>query len=115
MYGLDGTYNSAVAFILGYDCGNGSLFLAGFREWLVVKYGEGDNLGWPTLVKLLAHVDGQGLLYDAGVDALVVDTLFQLLDEFLEQRDEYGGLVKIFDRYLAWLKSQEWFRSETLE
>ena len=45
MYVLNETYESAAAFVLGYDaaCEGGPLM--GFREWLVLRIGSGAQSG----------------------------------------------------------------------
>jgi hypothetical protein len=50
LHGLDGTYGAGVAFILGCDAGTSGILLSGFREWLIVRLHDGNNLSWPALV-----------------------------------------------------------------
>lgn len=109
LHGLDGTYGSSVAFVLGCDAGTSGVLLAGFREWLIVRLGDGNNLSWPALVERIVGSAG------SGADPANSSDLFELLDEFLVLRDDRAGMVKIFDSYLTWLKGQEWYRSEILE
>jgi hypothetical protein len=111
--GLDGSFGQATAFLLGLDAGNDGCLLVGFREWLVVRLGDGANLGWPALVAHLATPQGPDLRVLralSGEDNLrLVRTMCDLLDEFLLERSQADGLLKIFDRYLKWLRAQEWY------
>lgn len=92
--------------------------LAGFREWLIVRLDDGNNLGWPALVAQALDVD-EGVAASASTieeaDGFRFDGLFRLLDEFFERRDEQDGMVRICYRYGEWLKGQLWYRPEMLE
>jgi hypothetical protein len=118
LHGLDGTYGASVAFVLGCDAGTSGILLSGFREWLIVRLGDGNNLSWPGLVLQIISAESieQNEEQPPGsdADAQRLDHLFQLLDEFLEQRDERDGMVRIYSRYIEWLKGQSWFRPEML-
>ncbi|HEX3788597.1 MAG TPA: hypothetical protein VHW44_12105 [Pseudonocardiaceae bacterium] len=114
MYGIDGSYGQFCAFLHGVDAGNDGQLLVGFRESLVVQVGTGDNLNWPSL---LLHVSFPGvnggfgaILVEPANEQLAVDTLFSLLDEFLERRTGSRALAEIFDEYLTWLRAQSWYR-----
>lgn len=119
LHGLDGSYKDFVTFLLGFDAATSWNLLSGFREWLVVRNGDGNNLVWSALVQRLALPEREHGYrcrpLDPEEDAHAVATLFRLLDEFLELKAEHGGTVKIYDRYLTWLKGQTWFRPETLQ
>lgn len=118
IHGLDGTYGTGVAFVLGCDASTSGLLLSGFREWLIVRLDDGNNLSWPSLVLKISDAESvesnkeQSL--EVEPDDQMFDHLFQLLDEFLEQRNEREGMVRIYSRYIEWLNSQSWFRPETL-
>lgn len=118
LHGLDGTYGAGVAFILGCDASTSGILLSGFREWLIVRLGDGNNLSWPGLVLQIMNVEavdhGAEGAPNPSIDEERLDLLFGLLDEFLEQRDERGGLTRIYGRYIEWLKAQSWFRPEML-
>ncbi|MGW7343099.1 hypothetical protein [Streptomyces sp. NPDC054854] len=53
-HGLDGSYTTTTAFLLGLDAGSSWSMLTGFQEWLVVRLGKGHDLTWPVLVRHLA-------------------------------------------------------------
>ncbi|GLZ29396.1 hypothetical protein Lesp02_15860 [Lentzea sp. NBRC 105346] len=89
-------YERLVTYVLGLD--QGSAALDGFREFLVLKVGTGDNLTWPGLVGLL----GGSMDEDARVALL-----FDLLDEFLAEVQSAGRLA-IYREYFAWLRAQPW-------
>jgi hypothetical protein len=48
------------------------------------------------------------------VDARAVDTLFRLLDAFLDQRQTHNGMRKIYDDYRAWAEADDRRRQELL-
>ncbi|WP_433199358.1 hypothetical protein ACQP1G_06445 [Nocardia sp. CA-107356] len=109
MYGLDGSFGQFVAFLSGVDAGNDWQLLTGFREWLVVRLGDGDNLVWSGLVLHLAFPDQQSgrrdLLANPEDNRVAVDKLLELLDEFLTRRTGHRELVRVFDEYLTWLEA----------
>ncbi len=51
MYVYPVTYDTAVAFVDGYDAATQRGLLVGFREWLIVKLDGGSNLVWSALVR----------------------------------------------------------------
>lgn len=110
-YGLDGTYASMTAFVLGCDAGSSNGMLAGFREWLVVRLDHGNNLAWLALVR---HLAPGGFVHPLTpeADTAAVGTLFQLLDEFLELREGRDGPLKIYSAYQAWLNAQNWYHPD---
>jgi hypothetical protein len=114
MWGLDGSFGQFCAFVTGADAGNDWQLLTGFREWLVVRADAGNNLTWPALILRLAfpgvEIGQRERLTDPDGNTQAVDTLFALLAEFLDLRTPQGGTVAMFDEYLAWLKSQSWYR-----
>jgi hypothetical protein len=111
MHGLDGTYATMTAFVLGCDAGSSGGMLTGFREWLVVRLDNGNNLSWPALIR---HLAPQGWTHPLtpGADAEAVTALFDLLEEFLEQREQRDSLFKIYTAYQEWLKTQSWHHPE---
>lgn len=108
MYGLDGSYSAAVSFVLGCDAATSGVLLSGFREWLIVRLGDGNNLAWTALVTRIVS-PGMPVPNEEATAGL-----FQLLDEFLALRDRRDGMARIYDQYLRWLKSQEWYRDDML-
>lgn len=114
LYGLDGSYGQYCAYLEGLNAGNDGHLLTGFREWLVTRLGDGNNLTWPGLVIHLARpagpATGRDAVESADRDPAVIDTLFTLLDEFFARRSAPEGLVRVYDDYLTWLKAQPWYR-----
>ncbi|MCU7724234.1 hypothetical protein ODJ79_10955 [Actinoplanes sp. KI2] len=114
LYGLDGSYGQYCAYLAGLDAGNDGRLLTGFREWLVTRLGDGNNLTWQGLVIHLARPDGaaggRAAVESADRDPAVIDTLFALLDEFFALRVGPPDLVRIYDDYLTWLKAQSWYQ-----
>jgi hypothetical protein len=104
MYLMRDDFPTAVAYVEGCDQGNARSLLAGFREWLITRAGCGDNLVWWALVLKLAlpeSTDAPGNLTPEN-DTVAKRTLFRLLDEFLELRDEHDGLPRIYAAYQQW-------------
>ncbi len=110
LYGVPDTFRGLCAFVQGVDAGNEWQFLAGFREFLVVRADKGANLTWTGLVLHIAFPGNDhlaaGLLADPEQEQHAADTLFQLLDEFLERRSRHGEPTKVFAEYLDWRKAQ---------
>jgi hypothetical protein len=46
-------FNVAAGFLQGYDLATEGGLLIGFREWLILQVGYGNNLSWPELVLTL--------------------------------------------------------------
>jgi hypothetical protein len=118
MYGVDGSFNSVAAFVLGFDAATNGGLLSGFREWLIVRIDDGNNLAWPALAGRLLAVDcshGDPGRMCAGCGEQGGSKLLGVLDEFLSIKEERNGMAKIFDAYLEWLKKQQWYRSDMLE
>jgi hypothetical protein len=101
MYTQKETYGEVVAFIDGYNtaCEGGPLM--GFREWLALKQGFGQNLAWSGLVLDLAFPtapDAERVLSGAlDLERNAITKLFALLREFFEERS--AGLVAIMASY----------------
>lgn len=101
--GLDGSFTLAATYLDGYDAATDWIFLTGFREWLVLKLGEGNNLACRGLVGALCERDS------VPDDEQRVDHLLALLDEFLTERSAADGPGEILVRHRRWLETQEWF------
>src|SRR2546426_1003256 len=71
--------------------------LTGFREWLVVKLGYGNNLAWPALALRLIFPDaespGQELLQDAA-QRQAVESCSRSLKSFGRSEDQPKGCVE---------------------
>jgi hypothetical protein len=111
MFGLDGSFKMATAFVTGCDAGNAWCLLNGFREWLVVKLGHGNNLAWPGVVLQICFPNEPSAWapysLDEQHDPAATEALFALLDEFLEVRGQHDGLRRIFEEHGRWLEQQE--------
>jgi len=107
MYVWPETFECVVSFLSGYDAAQSGGFLVGFREWLIVRADEGNNLAWPSLVLTVI-----GDLGEERESAKLIDGLFDLFDEFFAIRQSGDGLRKIYAQYEDWLRHQEWYPSE---
>ena len=107
MYGIT-NFATACTFITGYDAAHNWSALNGFREMLIPRLDRGDNLTWVALVRHLAP-GGWSDPLTPEADAAATETLFELLDEFLARSTQHGGLLRIYEDYLTWLKAQDWY------
>lgn len=105
------TYEAAVAFVLGYDSAINGGLLWGFREWLIVRLAEGNNLAWPGLVLELIRSRSASSAGPQSSDEqrAAVESLLAIIEEFLSERDRVGGGRRIYAIYEQWLQSQDWY------
>ena len=106
------TFDTVASFIDGADMASNGSFLAGFREWLIVKVDDGDNLHWTALILELAFPKARSPRkeLEACEDHLpVIEIMFQLLDSFCQERQE-SGLRLIYLTYEKWLRKQSWYK-----
>lgn len=110
LFGLDGSYRSSAAFLVGLDVGSFGGLLRGFSEWLVVRRGHPTSLGWQRLVPEIA-LEGESISDPANLDAAQeqrsVDFLFALLIEFLELRDNSLEFARMYAAYNSLYASNE--------
>ncbi|MET8541072.1 hypothetical protein ABZW03_10505 [Kitasatospora sp. NPDC004799] len=110
LFGLDGSYRSSVAFLVGLDLGSSGGLLRGFSEWLVVRRGHRTSLGWQRLVLEVA-LAGESISGPADLDGAreqrSVDFLFALLIEFLELRDNSLEFARMYAAYSSLYASDE--------
>jgi hypothetical protein len=112
MYFSPVNYDTAAAFLQGFDVANSGAALTGFREWLVLRVGCGNNLAWSELVLRLAFPDAESprkCLSQSGNQKQATELLFGLLDEFWHQRETHQGLRRIYLCYQEWLRRQDWY------
>jgi hypothetical protein len=104
-HGLDGTFATTTAFILGVDAGTSGNMLTGFREWLIVRLDRDHNLTWPALVR---HLAPSGWIHPLTprADTEAVITLHRLLAEFFDAREQPDSLAMIFRDYQSWLTTR---------
>ena len=102
MYGVS-TFEEAVAFIDGFDAACEWTFLLGFREWLVTKLGQGNNLAWSGLVRELAKRQTLSERDHDGMIRFLVETL----ERFFDERASRDGLRRIFADYERWMERRE--------
>lgn len=106
------TYQEASSFVLGCDAGNNFCLLHGFREWLVVKAGRGNNLHWSALVLHLALPDvpdpWSAIASSAEHNRTAINALFDLLNEYFEALgSNHHGLAGLFLDHRVWLERSE--------
>ncbi|MEV7549290.1 hypothetical protein AB0N89_06670 [Amycolatopsis sp. NPDC089917] len=106
LYLLDGSdldYRQAVTFVTGLDLGTNGRLLDGFREFLVLKADVGANLVWSSLVRIVVHGRDHRSMADKD-DQVLVDGLWDLLDEFLAETAAAGSR-RIHHEYFLWCQS----------
>ena len=85
------TLTGLEAYLMGYDhhsMRHGGPGLDGWTDWLVARMGRECNHGWNGKVRHLALGDVQNLWeLSAEQDQLVIKVLFELLDQFLAERE----------------------------
>jgi hypothetical protein len=100
------SYRTVSAFVLGIEYTHPDRPLDGFREFLVLRLGRGNNLVWTGLVLHLAFPGRDGgwgtVLDEPGADAVAIAALFDLLDEFLGRVAEPGAVAAIKAEHQAW-------------
>ncbi len=104
-------YDQLVAFVTGVDMGSQGALLAGFREFLILKYDGGSNLWWSALVMRL-RVPDASIPLETEDDQAAVNGLFDLLDEFLAETGSAFGATRIYHEYFLWLQQQSWYKPE---
>jgi hypothetical protein len=112
MYVAKVDFDSVAAFIAGFNLATNGGLLVGFREWLIVKLGYGNNLVWDALVLKLTFPEAESAsnqLLQAEQQKRAVESLFQLLEAFLQEKNSPDGLRRIFISYEEWLKHQDWY------
>ncbi|AVT39129.1 hypothetical protein [Plantactinospora sp. BB1] len=104
MWLIRADFASVVSFVDGCNEGNARALLTGFQPWLVTRAGCLDNHLWWSIVAHLTEPVGAKNVRDLGpeLDARAVETLFDLLDEFLELRDEHDGLRRVYAVHEEW-------------
>ena len=111
MYFPEETYAAAAALVFGYDLACEGGVLAGFREWLVVRLNDGQNLGWTALVLHVAFPAArdprQAVLASPEAQRHAIDVLFRMLAEYEDVRTGEDGLQRVFLAYDRWLQQQQ--------
>ncbi len=107
-----GRYVPAPSFICvctdlcGYDAALDNVPLAGFREWLVLKFDDGDNMVWDGLAHFIIRPDieyTRVLSWDQEKERIA--SLGLLLEEFIEHREKVG-VDKIRHDHEAWKRAR---------
>ncbi|MEV0068691.1 hypothetical protein [Amycolatopsis sp. NPDC050768] len=85
------TLSGTTAFMAGYDHAasrHGGPGLDGWREWLMANHEVSRNLVWQAQIEQIALPDRQGgTVLTPEQEAHVLEVLFELLDEFLAERE----------------------------
>ncbi|AGC49076.1 hypothetical protein MYSTI_07804 [Myxococcus stipitatus DSM 14675] len=107
-------YETLVAYVLGFDAATGGGALTGFREWLITRVRDGNNLDWPMLLDMLrAQRAASTVEAREEREKERVDFLCDSLRAFFEVQQSPDGLRTIYVDYEAWLGEQEWYDPPT--
>ncbi|MER6007024.1 hypothetical protein ABT120_51395 [Nonomuraea angiospora] len=90
MFVIGGRLAGLEAFLEGYDQHarrHGGPGLQGWTEWLIARRGETCNHHWSGQVRHIALDTWDRWELSAEQEELVIDTLFNLLDEYLAERE----------------------------
>jgi hypothetical protein len=101
-------FDTAVAFLLGFDQARDSEPLAGLREWLIMQLGHGENFAWPELVLRIAYPEAGARPRElpAADQERLLGLLFETIAEFWKDRARAGGFQEITRRYADWEASR---------
>lgn len=104
--------DAASAFLMGFDLARDGEVLAGFREWLVMKLGYGNNFAWPELAIRLGYPEPlvRPLVLPAEDRERLMGLLFETIEEFWKEREAARGPGEILRRHSDWLRSQDWYQ-----
>src|SRR5436190_48179 len=87
-------FDLVAAFINGFNAAIHGGLLLGFRQWLIVRLGHGNNLPWDALVLRLTFPEAESLggqLLQGDNQKRAVESLFDLLDAFLFEQGSSEG------------------------
>ena len=117
MYVQEPTYATLCAFVLGYDLALDGGVLRGFREWLITRLGDANNLAWPALVLRAAFPGAPNpeaeVHSSTASQKQAINVLFELIGEFDRLRAEPDGMRRIFAAYERWLATQSWYTPDS--
>ena len=108
MYVNPVNYSTVTAFVEGYNFGDDSRPLRGFREWLVMQVEVGHNFHWPKLVLCQAFPHNETpwkMPTTPEANAEAIDAMFRLLAEFFDVLNE-NGLQSILDSHVEWKRQR---------
>ena len=102
-------YDFVTTFICGYNYACDGAFLAGFKEWLAMRYGHVSNVAWYAVIRFetIGDTDKQGASDDTN-DQVLLNALRELLTEFMRHREAIGLRNVLYD-HGVWLRQFEWF------
>ena len=106
MYVSPATFESVCILFDGMNMALDGAPLLGFREWLVIKFEDGDNLHWYKLAEWAIGFTPENRATMDHKAALL--RLESLMKEFFEYRRTYGVVV-IYDDYRRWLLRHKWY------
>lgn len=106
------SYDSTVAYIEGMDDGASGALLTGFREFLLLKLGHQDSRAWSGLALRLALDDDRPRPTSVHEEAVALDRLFDLLDEFLAEIRGDDAIQRLFHEYVLWSSEQPGYNAD---
>ena len=94
------------AFLLGRSSVSNEL--VGFREFLVLRLGDGNNLGPAGVARHLALPGYRGGAITEEQEAVVLEVYLDLLDEFLAEVGSSDNRMRIIREHACWLEAKGW-------
>ncbi len=107
MYTGEKSFGMLCSFLDGFNLARDGGPLAGFREWLVPRANDGNNLHWSGLVKLIIVPNATPPL-SSKQDEMCMRGALTLLSEYLAYRENVG-ITKIHYEYGRWLLRKSWY------
>jgi hypothetical protein len=99
------SFATVCAYIDGFNSARGGGPLLGFREWLVLKLDDGNNLHWIGLADRLISGDEHS---EGGGQEQRILALGRLIGDYLRERDK-DGITKVYYDYGRWLLRRRWY------
>jgi hypothetical protein len=111
MWVIPPSFATVCAYLDGFNSARGGGPLLGFREWLVVKLDDGNNLHWIGLAERLiaGQEPSEGLAQERRILALG-----GLIGDYLRERDR-DGITKVYFDYGRWLLGKRWYNGPLRE
>ena len=93
-------FDIAASFVHGFDAACCGGILRGFNEWLIPRLGYGCNLAWSEVALhfIMKDVKDPRKHLSQSNHEIIVDSLFELLQEFWDARDGDNGIRMIYIR-----------------
>jgi hypothetical protein len=103
------SFEKVVAYLEGLNSGTHGRLLEGLREYLMLRLREDSNLWWPGLVIKTRDPNASARPSSPEEDRAAVDTIFDVLDEFLAEFPVERSRKSLYREYCLWKQQLNWF------